>query len=128
DQWVPYGERQNYLLEADVGVCLHQDIAETRLAFRTRLIDYIWTGLPMVVSGGDSLSETVDQFQLGKVVPCGDAAQIARALIEVLSLADPRESYRERFEAVRSQLNWKRAVEPLLRFLSNPQRAPDLSH
>lgn len=128
EQWVPYVERQNYLLEADVGVCLHQNIAETRLAFRTRLIDYIWTGLPMVVSAGDSLSETVDQYQLGKVVPCGDAGQIARALIEVLSLADPRESYRERFEAVRRQLTWKRAVEPLLRFLSNPQRAPDLSH
>lgn len=125
DQWVPYLERQNYLLEADIGVCLHQDLAETRFAFRTRLMDYIWTGLPMVVSLGDGLSETAEQFHLGKVVPCGDPEQIARAIIEVLSLPDPREAYRERFEAVREQFTWKRGVQPLLRFLSDPKRAAD---
>jgi len=125
DQWVPYQERQDYLLEADVGVCLHQELAETRLAFRTRLMDYIWAGLPMVVSAGDSLSEVVEGSQLGKVVSCGDAGQIAHAITGLLSLPDPREAYRERFEAVREQFTWMRAVQPLLRFLESPQRAAD---
>ncbi|MBL7201593.1 MAG: glycosyltransferase, partial [Anaerolineae bacterium] len=33
NDWVPYGERQNHLLEADVGVSLHLDHVETRFAF-----------------------------------------------------------------------------------------------
>lgn len=124
-QWVPYQERQNFLLESDVGVCLHQHLVETRFAFRTRLIDYIWTGLPMVVSAGDSLSEDVAQADLGKVVPCGDSRQIAAAINEILSWPDPRVAYRSRFEAVRGRYTWTRAVQPLLRFLSNPHRAAD---
>lgn len=124
-EWVPYEERQNYLLEADVGVCLHQDLAETRLAFRTRLIDYIWTGLPMVVSAGDSLSEVVGECGLGKVVPIGDASRIASALVQILSLPDPRQAYRQTFASVRERFTWERAVQPLLRFLQSPQRSRD---
>ena len=48
--WVPYDERQNYLLEADVGVSLHQPGVEAQFAYRTRVLDYLWAGLPMVLS------------------------------------------------------------------------------
>ncbi len=65
NDWVPYGERQNYLLEADVGVSLHLDHVETRFSFRTRVLDYIWVGLPMVLSAGDALSDLVARQELG---------------------------------------------------------------
>src|SRR5262249_7735066 len=32
--WVPYEERQQYLLDADIGVSAHPDTFESRLAFR----------------------------------------------------------------------------------------------
>jgi hypothetical protein len=34
--WVPYEERQSYLLEADLGISAHHDHLETRYSFRTR--------------------------------------------------------------------------------------------
>ncbi|NJP07416.1 MAG: glycosyltransferase family 4 protein, partial [Chloroflexaceae bacterium] len=52
DHWVPYTERGRYLLEADIGISTHLEHIETRFAFRTRVLDYIWAGLPMVVSDG----------------------------------------------------------------------------
>src|SRR5262249_43423483 len=48
--WIPYEVRGAYLLEADVGVSAHFDELETRFAFRTRLLDCMWAGLPIVTT------------------------------------------------------------------------------
>ena len=68
---VPYHERQNYLLEADIGCSLHFETLETYFAFRTRILDYIWAGLPMIVTRGDATSEIVKDYELGIVVDYG---------------------------------------------------------
>ena len=46
ETWVPYADRQNWLLDADAGVTTHFEHVETTFAFRTRLLDYLWAGLP----------------------------------------------------------------------------------
>ena len=125
NEWVPYEERQSYLLEADVGVSLHLDHIETRFSFRTRLLDCIWAGLPIVTTRGDSMSELVEQHNLGKVVDYGDIEQVTDTLMELLSIPSLREVYGPGFEKVRGQFIWQRAVEPLARFCANPRLAPD---
>lgn len=115
-EWVAYGEWPDYLLEADVGVSLHLDTVETRFAFRTRLLDYVWTGLPMVVSHGDVLAERVARDELGYVVDCCEEEQVANALLALL--ADPLARSRREgaFAALRQELTWERVAEPLLHF------------
>src|SRR5664280_3299763 len=46
----PYTERSDHLLDADVGVSTHFDHVETEFSFRTRILDYLWTGLPIVAT------------------------------------------------------------------------------
>jgi len=46
--WVPYLKRQNLLADADIGVSLHFEHVETAYSFRTRVLDYLWAGLPLV--------------------------------------------------------------------------------
>jgi hypothetical protein len=41
EDWVEYDDRQNYLLESDIGVSTHLDHVETEFSFRTRLLDYL---------------------------------------------------------------------------------------
>ena len=53
--WAPYDLREAYLLEADVALTAARDLAETRLSFRTRVLDYLWAGLPVVATDGDVL-------------------------------------------------------------------------
>ncbi len=125
NDWVSYGERQNYLLEADVGGSLHLDHLETRFSFRTRLLDYIWAGLPIVTTTGDAMSELVEQDSLGRVVDYGDVGQVTDVLMELLETPNLREMYRPSFEAVKGQFTWERAVEPLARFCAHPRLAPD---
>jgi hypothetical protein len=42
-----------------VGVSTHRDHLETRLSFRTRMLDYIWAGLPIVCTDGDHFASLV---------------------------------------------------------------------
>ena len=123
--WVPYAERANYLLEADLGVSLHRAGLESRFAFRTRFLDYLWAGLPMVVSAGDPLADLVAAQGLGRVVPPGDRDALVAALLELLERPGLRAELAPRFAAVAEQFQWERVVAPLARFVAAPRFAPD---
>jgi len=126
DEWVPYEERANYLLEADIGVSTHHDYVENLFSFRTRILDYVWAGLPMIVSSGDSASEEIVRpHGLGRVVSPGDVAGLERAITEMVEVPDLDASYRPCFSEIRPTLTWDRAVEPLAAFCRHPRRTAD---
>jgi hypothetical protein len=122
--WVPYQERASYLVEADLAVLAHLGHIETHFSFRTRLLDCIWAGLPMVVTDGDAMADWVKEQHLGLVVPQGEPAAMAKAIESVLA-DDGRPAHAAAFEQVRERLRWRNVVIPLLRFCQSPQRAPD---
>lgn len=122
--WIPYEDWQNVLLESDLALTLHgAETLETRLAFRSRVLDYIWAGLPIVATRGDATSELIAENQLGVLVPSHDVDTVAQAILNLLST--PRSDYSLRFDQVRSSLTWERAVRPLVEFCRSPRRAPD---
>ena len=72
DGWVPYEERALWLAQADCAISTHAGHLEARFAFRTRMLDCFWSGLPVVCSAGDALAERVERDDLGAVAPPGD--------------------------------------------------------
>lgn len=126
EQWVPYAERQDWLLDADVGVSCHLDHVETAFSFRTRILDYLWAGLPIVCTAGDSFGELVTERDLGVAVPPGDVAALAGALASVLDDPERTTACRRRVAEVAPMFCWQRALQPLLTFCADPRRAPDL--
>ena len=122
--WIPYDERGAYLVEADLGVSAHRLTLETRFAWRTRMLDYVWAALPIVCSAGDSFAEIVATRQLGKVVAPGDPNAMADAMLELLHNPGLAVACRTRLAELRHELTWTRAVEPIRRYLRHPtQRA-----
>jgi glycosyltransferase involved in cell wall biosynthesis/GT2 family glycosyltransferase len=122
--WVPYGERQNYLLDADVGVSLHRPGIEAQFAFRTRILDYLWADVPMVLGRGDELAERIEREGLGLTVPHGDVAATAAALAAMIDApATPERA--ARFAALREEFSWARVVEPIREFCRAPRFAAD---
>jgi glycosyltransferase involved in cell wall biosynthesis len=126
EAWVPYDERQNYLLEADVAVSTHLDHLEAAFSFRTRVLDYIWAGVPIVATAGDAMADLIEERQLGLTVPPADVQQLADAITRLLDDADLRSAARQHAAAVRAQLAWPVALAPLVEFCRSPRRAPDL--
>ena len=119
--WVPYEQRGAWLLEADLGVSAHPAHLETRFAYRTRIADYVWAGLPVVTSAGDVLGDLVATRGLGRAVPPGDDAAFAQACAELLADPGPARAAAAR---AREDLRWDRVVRPLLDFcLSGTKRA-----
>lgn len=81
--WVSYEKRVNYLLEATAAVSAHFDLPETRFSFRTRILDYLWCGLPILTTGGDGLAELIKEHGAGLIMPYQDPAAWAKAIKQV---------------------------------------------
>jgi GT2 family glycosyltransferase/glycosyltransferase involved in cell wall biosynthesis len=125
DGWVPYADRQNWLLDANCGVTTHFDHIETTFAFRTRVLDYLWAKLPIVTTDGDSFADLVRAEGLGVVVPPSDSAALAAALDRVLYDEEFASAARERITEVRERFTWERVLTPLTEFCRDPRPAAD---
>ncbi|MDQ6725222.1 MAG: glycosyltransferase [Actinomycetota bacterium] len=125
--WVPYDDRQNYLLESDVGVSTHLDHVETAFSFRTRILDYLWAGLPIVATGGDTFAAIIDGNGLGLTVPAGDVDALEEALFRLLDDEELAASCRRRVAEVVATHAWSKVLAPLLAFCRAPKRAADLA-
>lgn len=123
--WVDYEQRHNYLLDADVGVSLHLDHIETAFSFRTRILDYIWAGLPIVATAGDAFAEMIERDSLGIVVPPADVEATAEALWSILDDGELAEKLSRSAAEARSAFAWPRAMQPLVDFCRAPRQAPD---
>jgi len=121
--WVPRSRWVDYLARADVGISAHMDTLESRLAFRSRILDYIWACLPMVVTQGDETSDLVVDYDMGLAVLPGDSAGFASAIVMLLNR--PRGWASEGFAQAQQRFTWDRAASRLVDYCRKPTRAPD---
>jgi GT2 family glycosyltransferase len=124
--WIAYDDRQDFLLEADVGVSTHLEHIETEFSFRTRILDYIWASLPVVATRGDSLAEFIEAHGVGLTVEPGDVDDLESALYRIITDTEFAGRCRESARAVSQELRWSQMLAPLTEFCRNPRRAPDL--
>lgn len=124
-EWVALDDRHNYLLDADAGVSTHYEHIETSFSFRTRILDYLWAGLPMVTTRGDGFADLIENSPLGATVPERDVDALAGAIIKVLYDEDFRDTVRKNIADAREQFAWSRALAPLVAFCTAPKAAPD---
>jgi glycosyltransferase involved in cell wall biosynthesis len=124
--WVPYDERHSWLAAGDVGVSTHHPHLETEFSFRTRVVDYLAAGLPVVTTDGDALADLVRSAGAGVVVPPGDVDALAGELARLAEDAAGRGGLAARASVAAQQLDWDTVAAPLVAFCRTPRRAPDL--
>jgi len=124
--WVDFADRENYLIEADAGVSTHFSHIETTFSFRTRILDYLWAGLPMVVTAGDHFAELIEAESLGVVVPAGDLEALSSALERVLFDEAFIAIAKSNIARVREHYFWERALAPLVDFVADAHHARDM--
>lgn len=119
--WVPYEQRAAALLDATVGVSANLEHLEARFSFRTRVLDYLWAGLPTVMTSGDVLSELVESEGIGVAVAPGDVDAVADGIRRMATSPPSRETVR----GVAERFRWDRVARPLLDYCAEPWRAAD---
>ena len=123
--WVPYAERGAYLADADLGVSTHVLHVETAFSFRTRMLDYLWAGLPIVCTEGDEFASIVEREGLGRVVRERDRGGLAAAIRAVLADPDELARCRAAVAVTAERFRWERTLAPLVHYCADPWRAAD---
>jgi hypothetical protein len=113
------------LRAADLAVSTHWDHLETEFAFRTRVVDYLWCGLPVVSTSGDELADVVERSGAGSVVPPGDVEALCAALVRMAASAEVRAAAGAAAQELAAEMSWDAVCRPLADFCAAPRRAPD---
>lgn len=120
--WVPADRRYDLLRDVDVLVAPHRPSLETRLSLRTRFLDALAAGCPVVTSEGGAMARLLAEHGAGWVVPPGDAQALARALAEVLEEPGAAGARRPGAGRLLQDFRWERALTPLVRFCREPRQ------
>lgn len=123
--WTPYEARQNALLEANIGVSAHLAHVEARFAFRTRLLDYLWAGLPILTTRGDDLAQAVHARGAGLVLEPGDVDGWTTAILRLVEDPELHRNCRRHATELARELTWERVAAPLRAFCQAPRPAAD---
>jgi hypothetical protein len=121
---VAVGQRGRLFADVDLLVAPHLGGLETELAFRTRFLEALAAGCPVVASRGGTIARLVGERDAGWVVPVGDAAALAGALDAVLAGGDEVASRVARGRALAAEFSWERSLAPLVAFLRAPAADP----
>ncbi|HWP49205.1 MAG TPA: glycosyltransferase family 4 protein [Candidatus Limnocylindrales bacterium] len=122
EQWIPYQERQNYLLEADIGISTHFASFESRLAGRTRILDYLWCGLPVIATRGDFWGDLIEKEGLGITVDPESVDQMKAAILELADHPEKVEQCRANVRRIADKFSWPSVLQPLEIFCLNPKQ------
>ena len=123
--WVPHEDRADWFLDADIGVSTHLDHLETAFSFRTRLLDYLWAGWPIVATAGDAFDPVIRQQKLGAVVRAEDVDGLADSIDALLSDPDALALAAANSRALASELTWSKALASLVEYCRAPYAAAD---
>jgi len=122
--WRPYDRRFELALAADLAVVTHRPGLETDLSLRTRMVDLLWLGLPVVATRGGVMSGIVEAVGAGRIVAPDDAAELAAAVVALLGDADARQRAGAAGRGWAEGRRWGKVSKPLLDFAAAPRRDP----
>jgi glycosyltransferase involved in cell wall biosynthesis len=128
EEWMPYAQRHHCLHEADLGLTLHADTPEAKVAARARYMDYVWAGLPCVLAAGDEVAAEFGSAGFARVVPPRQAAAAAQAMVELLDNPQALESARAAGEAVADRYRWSTIARTVSQVLTTAARAERPTH
>ncbi|HVS14435.1 MAG TPA: glycosyltransferase [Thermoanaerobaculia bacterium] len=119
--WVPAERRWDLLRDVDVLVATHRVGLETRLSLRTRFLDALAAGCPVVATEGGTVSRLLRERAAGWVVPEADPQALAAALVEAVE-SEEGARRAQLGRALAAEFEWSKVIEPVARFCRDPWR------
>jgi hypothetical protein len=123
ERWVPYCERFRILNRASLLAVLHHPGPEADLSFRTRALDGLWAGVPLLVSEGGAVAEMIRVGGWGAVVPTLNVDATAAAM-DLLMSPREQERCRKAMASHRDAWRWSSVGQPLAELLTTLPTAP----
>lgn len=122
NDWVPYAERDQYLKYAFAGVSFHINHLETKYSFRTRILDYIWCQLPMILTEGDLLADIIQENVCGITVKEKDIDAIEKAIIRLVEDEYLYQTFKNNLNNLKEKYFWESVLKDLTQYCSSPTK------
>lgn len=123
--WFPYRERGRVYRDVDLAVVLHRPSLETELSLRTRVLDLMNHGLPLLATRDGEASRLIDAADAGVLVAPEDGPGLAAALSTLLNDPQRRRALGQAGQRwIQAQRPWETTLAPLLTFCRAPRRLP----
>jgi glycosyltransferase involved in cell wall biosynthesis len=120
--WRPFHKRFELPLVSDLAVVCHTPGIETDLSLRTRLVDLLWLGIPVIVTDGGTMARVVRETGAGFVVPPHDPGALVSSVLALLEDAPLRQRASAAGRAWAADRRWPQVAAPLLDFAEHPWR------
>jgi hypothetical protein len=124
--WQPVAAVPSYYVDADLAITLDANCYEAELGTRTRLLEMMQHGLPVVTTRACELSHLIEAEGLGMTFPIGDWQRMGQ---QILALTTDEARCRAMGERAREYASTTLAFDntsaPLRRWACAPQLAPD---
>jgi len=122
--WRPGDGRFALAQVSDLGVVTHRPGLEAFLSLRTRLVDLLWLGLPVVATDGGTMSRVLRETGAGEAVPPGDPQALVSAVLGLLESPARRRAASVAGRRWAAGRTWGHVARPLLRFAEAPWLDP----
>ncbi len=125
ENWVPYQERASFLQESDAGIVTSPNIPEANLFFKTRIYDYLWAELPIILNDCEAFADLVQEKKLGLVVKTGDAVDLAEKITRLSRDVRLRQDIKKNIRKFKQEIAWENTLAPIRRFAKKPTVSRD---
>lgn len=124
--WQPWRDIPKYYAESDLGINIDALHYETLYGTRTRLVEMIAAGLPVITSTGAELSYFLRDRGAALTFEIGDWEDLG-CKISMLSIKPEKcsELANAAYEVAESELSFATTTTPVRTWVRNPQLAPD---
>lgn len=119
ESWVAYEQRAAFYSRFAAALLTFPQSIETDLSMRTRVYDYLWGGLPVVMSSAPGTDELLARYGAGEIVASEEPEALASALVR--ALRDGQHPMREGARRFVDEHQWQRTLQPLVDFVREPR-------
>ncbi len=124
-EWIDFNSRADWYLGSDVVVVFNKEGEENKLAWRTRVVDFIWADLPIITNAGDPLGEELVLNGAAIKAHGETRAHILDALKEAAKAGKHME-LKKNINIVRERYYWDKVTTELSEVIVSATRATDL--
>jgi len=124
--WVDFDDRINWYSRADIVISINQPGDENHLAWRTRVMDFVWGDLPILTNGGDPLSEDLLANKAAIRLESLSKKSMVAAIKDLAANKNKLAATKKSVAKVKDRYLWENIMEPISKIIvSDKTPSPD---
>lgn len=124
-EWVDFNDRADWYMDADIVVVFNKIGEENKLAWRTRLVDFMWADLPVLTNGGDPLGEQMIEGGAAIRVANTSKTELVKTMRFVSENQDTLSGIKNNMHKLKSKYYWDIVTSGLAEAIGSHRQAKD---